>query len=284
MHAPGEFSLAGQQSKFALYRSVDGKWGLPAGRQATTHIFKPALPNLADQDVNEHLCLVTSRLLGLSTARSEVMSFGDERAIVLRRYDRRMTQEGTALRVHQEDICQALGYPPDRKYERGDGGPGVVDMVKLLRSVQTYEQAQASAEHYVKALAYNWLIYGLDAHAKNYSVLLSGAEVRPSPLYDISSVLPYPDSYDLRQMSMAMSVNGKYQNSVIHRDDWRALAFSIDIDPDVVLGWVRNLAENVADAFADAARANRNLVGDLDVVRSLVDSVGRYSDSLARQL
>jgi serine/threonine-protein kinase HipA len=281
--APGQFSLAGAQSKFALYRSPTGQWGLPTGRQATTHILKPALPDLADQDVNEHLCLVAARNLGLRAARSEVMIFGDQRAIVLPRYDRQLASNGQVIRVHQEDLCQALAIPPDRKYEDEDG-PGIVTMVELVRTVQPVAEAVSSTEHYVKALAYNWLIYGPDAHAKNYSLLLSGAEVLPSPLYDISSVLPYPTSFNMPQMAMAMSVNGKYQNNLIHREDWAALAADLGLDPDQVLYWVRDLAVRVPDALNTAARANRSYVGHLPVVQALVDNVARYSRQLAINL
>ena len=44
---------------------------------------------------------------------------------------------------------------------------------------------------FADALAWNWIIGGTDAHAKNYSLLLSGSDVRLAPLYDIASALPY---------------------------------------------------------------------------------------------
>jgi len=47
---------------------------------------------------------------------------------------------------------------------------------------------------FVDALAYNWIIRGTDAHAKNYSVLLSGSQVRLARLYDIATAsTPYTD-------------------------------------------------------------------------------------------
>ena len=117
---PGQFSLAGAQSKFALhFDPATEQWSVPSGRYATTHILKPALPNLADQDVNEHMCLVAARRLGLDAAESLILPFGDERAVVLARYDR-LSVNGEVVRIHQEDICQALGIAPRDKYERGD--------------------------------------------------------------------------------------------------------------------------------------------------------------------
>jgi serine/threonine-protein kinase HipA len=40
---------------------------------------------------------------------------GDEVAICVERYDR-VKQDGTWLRIHQEDVCQALGVRPEMKY------------------------------------------------------------------------------------------------------------------------------------------------------------------------
>lgn len=294
--SPGQFSLAGAQSKFALYQDpVVGGWFIPTGRYATTHILKPALPNLNDQDLNEHLCLVAAGNLGLDAAESAFMQFGDERAIVLTRYDRTVSDEGEIVRVHQEDFCQALGIMPVHKYERGEHrrrgqGPGVVRMVELMREVQPADEARYSAEHYVKALAYNWLIYAPDAHAKNYSILLSGSDALASPLYDISSVLPYPrtglgnEGFDLRRMAMAMSVNGEFQNNLVTGEHWLGLARRLKLDSEEVLGWVTDLADRVPDAFVDAARAERTKTDDRPVVAALVDGVAAYSAKLRFQL
>jgi serine/threonine-protein kinase HipA len=297
LNSPGQFSLAGAQSKFALYRDPNTTgWSIPSGRYATTHIFKPALPHLNDQDINEHLCLVAADNLGLDAAPSRIMHFGDERAIVLTRYDRDVDADGEVTRIHQEDFCQALAVMPVNKYERGDNGapghgPGVVDMIKLMREVQSVDDARDSAEHYIKALAYNWLIYGPDAHAKNYSILLAAADAIPSPLYDISSVLPYPRTgsssdggFDLRHMAMAMSVDGQYQNSLVTGAQWAGLAAKLKLDADEVLGWVDEIAERVPDAFVDAATADREAIGDSRVITALVDGVASYSSALRRNL
>jgi serine/threonine-protein kinase HipA len=282
--APGQFSLAGAQSKFALYRSPTGQWGLPSGRMATTHIFKPSLPYLADQDVNEHLCLAAASKLGLRAAESQISQFGDQRAIVLRRYDRALRPGGEVVRIHQEDFCQALSVSPSRKYEREDGGPGLVAMVDLMRRVQPPAAARLSAEHFAKAMAFNWAIYAPDGHAKNYSVLLRGQEAMPSPLYDISSVLPYPDRYDLRTMAMAMSVNGKYQNNLITGADWRALADKLSADREQMAEWVRTIATNAADAFQDAINDNAAWIKGLRIAPALVTNVAKYAHQLVRYL
>jgi serine/threonine-protein kinase HipA len=120
----GQFSLAGAQAKTALlYR--DGRWGVPHGATATTHILKPAVAGLDDHDLNEHLCLEAARRAGLIAARTHVARFGNETAIVVDRYDRRLVA-GQMTRVHQEDLCQALEIPRQGsiKMKEGQGRPG----------------------------------------------------------------------------------------------------------------------------------------------------------------
>jgi serine/threonine-protein kinase HipA len=283
INAPGQFSLAGAQAKFALHRNPDDDtWGLPAGLSATTHILKPPLEHLAYQEVNEHLCLRAAGALGMRVATSEVMEFGSERAIVLERYDRLRQSDGTVLRVHQEDVCQALGVHPDRKYEREDGGPGVVEVVALLRDHLPPSQAASAVEMVSRAVAYNWVIFGPDAHAKNYSLLLSGPNVRLAPLYDIASVAPYPDRFDLRHMAMAMSVNGKFDNNLVTGDDWRQLARSTGVDPDEMTTWVYEVVSNAPDALADAVRAEEGWIAALDLAHQLVAGVAANSKALLR--
>ena len=60
--------------------------------------------------------------MGITAARTAVISNDDVEAIVVQRYDRAPTPEGGLARVHQEDLCQALGCSPDTKYQF-QGGP-----------------------------------------------------------------------------------------------------------------------------------------------------------------
>jgi serine/threonine-protein kinase HipA len=120
----------------------------------------------------------------MPVADTKVMRFEKEIAIVIERYDRQFSGN-TITRVHQEDICQAIGVLPTKKYQ-SEGGPAPADIVELLRSYST--DRETDLDTFVDALGFNWLIAGTDAHAKNYSLLLaSGPTVRFAPLYDIAS-------------------------------------------------------------------------------------------------
>ena len=126
------------------------------------------------------------------------MTFGSIDVIVYERYDRVVAPDSRILRVHQEDLCQAFGLSPDRKYQR-DGGPDPLAAVGLLQRFST--EPQEDVLRFVDALLYSWLTGGSDAHAKNYSLLLAADDTRLGPLYDLSSDLPYRPAPDI---NMAM--------------------------------------------------------------------------------
>ncbi|WP_283809921.1 HipA domain-containing protein [Bradyrhizobium forestalis] len=152
----GQFSLAGGQPKTALVLK-DNKWGIPSGRIPTTHILKPLTGDFDGHADNEHNCLQLARELGLPAAETKVMRFEQEIAIVVERYDRQVSGNDI-IRVHQEDICQAMGIPPTKKYQN-EGGPTPADVVELLRTYST--DREADLETFVSALVFNWLIGGL---------------------------------------------------------------------------------------------------------------------------
>ena len=246
----GQFSLAGAQSKFALVHDpVLDRWGRASGAVPTTHIVKPASARFPGYEINEHLSMGLAAALGLITARSRIVAFADTRAVVVARYDRVYDGERWR-RVHQEDLCQALGVPPARKYESSNG-PTPVRIAELLRDV-VGEVGQGSVERFASALAFNWLTAGTDAHAKNYSLLLSGPQVRLAPLYDLGSALPYvsdtplrePGTLDAARLRLAMRVGGEYAVRRVRRQHWDALAAQLKLEAGF-LGRVTEMAERI---------------------------------------
>ena len=238
----GQFSLAGAQPKTALLFQNE-RWGVPSGRVPTTHILKPPTGRFDGHAENEHVCLLLARALGLPTATSHVMRFEGEIAIVIERYDR-LCSGKEIIRVHQEDTCQALGIMPTRKYQN-EGGPGVVEVVDLLRT-HSSERGEDVAT-FVNSVAFHWLIAGTDAHAKNYSLLLTaGPRVRLAPLYDIASVLPYGE-IDPHKMKLSMKIGGEYLVRQIGPRHWQKFAREVRIDADELLETLRAMGQRLPD-------------------------------------
>jgi serine/threonine-protein kinase HipA len=247
---PGKMSLPGVQAKTAFYWDDQGKrWGVPSGRAPTTHIIKPAVPGFDGLVENEHLCQAIAALSGLPAAKSSVLTLGDIPYIVVERFDRLPPAPGSAFvqRVHQEDMCQALGLMPGRKYQQ-DGGPSIADIVSLIRRVSS--NPNTDVDRFLDANAFNWLIGGTDAHAKNYSLLISESnEVRLSPLYDLSSQLPYPELIEQR---VAMRIGDHYDIPLIGFTEWQALASACAVNPEILMNRLRHLADKLPEAISAA--------------------------------
>ncbi|HEU4881043.1 MAG TPA: type II toxin-antitoxin system HipA family toxin, partial [Longimicrobium sp.] len=269
---PGYFSLPGAQPKTALLHQ-DGRWGVPSGRIPTTHILKPPLGDLDGFAENEHLCLRLAGALGLPVARSEVMRFAHEVAIVVERYDRVVVGEWIA-RVHQEDFCQALGVPPRIKYQ-AEGGPGVGAMAAVLREFSS--APDEDLDTLLRALALNWVIGGTDAHAKNFSVLIAARQVRLAPLYDVASVLPYPRRIPLQKANLALRVGGEYRLVKIGRRHWERLVAEMGLGADAV-DRVREVVREAPSRMEDICAAARGEDIDHPVVDVLDDAVRRNAE------
>ncbi len=278
----GQFSLAGAQAKVALLHE-DGRWGRPRGRRPTSHILKPAVSGFDDHDLNEHLCLALARRLGITAVRTRVVEFEDTRAIVVERYDRlRDARDGHWQRVHQEDMCQALSVMPERKYQ-AEGGPGPRDIVSLLRRVQPRHEARMSVQGFVDALALNWLIGGTDAHAKNYSLLLSGSAVRLAPLYDVASALPYP-RLDVHRAKLAMKVGGEYRLREISRRHWERESKELGVDREELVHRLADLAARIPDELSAVCADPALKALDSALPARLTDAVSEHASRCARIL
>ena len=268
-HDRGKMSLPGAQAKTAFcWDERRSRWGVPSGRAPTTHIIKPEVPGFDGLVENEHLCQDIARRLGLLAARSSVLTLNETTYIVIERFDRLPPPRGSAFvrRVHQEDMCQALGLMPGAKYQQ-DGGPGIPDIVALIRRVGS--DPDTDVHRFIDANAFNWLIGGTDAHAKNYSLLIgAGDEIRLSPLYDLSSQLPYPELIDQR---VAMKIGGEYDIPLIGFSEWEALASACAVDSKLLMNRLRQLADALPDAVS-AARDQALADGlNREVVTTLAD-------------
>jgi serine/threonine-protein kinase HipA len=171
-------------------------------------------------------------------------------------------------RLHQEDFCQALSIHPTLKYQN-QGGPSAKQIVETIRSNVSSHRlsvgnpkfefaAHDDVQTFIDALIFNWLIGGTDAHGKNYSLLIgSGGMVRLAPLYDIASILPYPN-IDPRTAKMAMKIGDRYELMEISFSDWRKLAASVRVDGDALIDRIRALAKELPDRLSDEIKTMRD--------------------------
>lgn len=246
---PGEhWSLGGTQQKFALRRQSE-RWYVAHGAEATTHIVKPGIRKMKAQALDEHASMRAARVVGLDAAYTEYTSFRSQDAIVVTRFDRASADGDQVVRLHQEDLCQALGVV--EKYE-SEGGPSALDIVRMLREVsETSGAARRNVGRFVDGLIYNTVIGAPDAHARNYAVLLDGDSVNLAPIYDVASGFAYDPPTGGRRV-MSMSVGGELELDKIGRESWSRFADAAGLDADRTVARAEELEALVPDAIDSA--------------------------------
>ena len=229
-------SLAGAQNKLAVIETDDGL-AVPLDGRPSTHVLK--LPNSDYKGLveNEALMLSVAAAVGLPVVDHEVITLGETRVLLVARYDREVT-DGQVLRLHQQDLCQATGLPPDTKYE-SEGGPSLQTVFDLVR--REVADPLTAATTLLDWVAFNVLVHNADAHAKNVSILRT-AEGQPelAPFYDLVCTGAYP--FDHR---MAMSVGGQFDPGAVDKNNWVQLASDIGIGKSLVLSTVERMADRI---------------------------------------
>jgi serine/threonine-protein kinase HipA len=266
-------SIAGGQEKTALLK-IGNIWHLPRRSTPTSHILKLPLGivgglklDLTHSVDNEWLCAALLAELGFNVASTDISRFGEQRVLILERFDRRWQEVGTAdpksarfkppsgawlARLPQEDLCQATGVPYDRKYE-ADGGPGIPDILAILARA---EQSRDDRRVFALAQLAFWMLAAIDGHAKNFSIFhRPGGTYGLTPLYDVVSAWPVMGhganklSPKKVKLAMALRDSGRphYKRSEIHPRHFEAFATSLG-DPEVWAAMIK-LAEDVSGAI-----------------------------------
>jgi serine/threonine-protein kinase HipA len=207
------FSLAGAQGKLVV-AIRNGKFSLPLGGAPSTHILKPPSAHYEGLVENEFFCMRLAARLGLDVASVEMGKAADLPFLQVKRFDREELADGHLDRIHQEDFCQALGIPPEMKYQQ-EGGPSLKRCFALVRSISSVPGPDVLK--LFDAVVFNFLIGNSDAHGKNFSFLYTASGARLAPLYDLVSTRSYAHLSE----DMAMKVGGTKSPAKIGTKDWR---------------------------------------------------------------
>jgi len=267
-------SLAGVQRKLVLVREGSGRFGVPTADAPSTHLIKPEYeheyPSLAH---NEMFCMSVARRLGLPAAETELISIGERPCLVSRRFDRSTDGEG-AVRLHQEDLCQALAVPSNLKYQ-SELGPGFARFRTLLAEIGR----GADVRRMVRAAAMNFVLGNSDAHGKNFAILFTDEGRELAPLYDIVSTAVY----DLDE-EMAMAIGDNFDPDGVRMVDWFEMSADCDLAPRPFVALVRETAaetQECARAVAAAAQAEGWHVPLIDEILAVVERrAGRIESEL----
>lgn len=284
-------SIAGAQEKTALLHH-EGQWLLPHGSTPTTHIFKLPLGLVGHMQAdmrtsveNEWLCSKIMEAYAIPIARCEIQHFEDQKALVVERFDRTPSSDGSwIIRLPQEDMCQATGISPLHKYQ-SDGGPGIARIMELLLGSDDAEQDR---NNFFKAQILFWVLAATDGHGKNFSIAhLSAGNYRATPIYDVLSAHPVIGTGKNRisphKAKLAMAVRGStnyYLIEKVQRRHWIAQAQQVGLGAAAA----ERLIEEVIEATESVIGEVGNLLPDdfpMDVAEAVFSGMSRQSARLA---
>ena len=218
-------SLAGVQSKLGVALDSDGHICIPLDGAPSTHILKPCSERLFGSVQNEALCLTLARRSGLDVPKVTTGKAGDRQYFLIERYDR-LQQGERWRRLHQEDFCQALGKPPSAKYESnqsGIKGPTLANLFAVTRNAMSAPDVLRLLDH----VLFNIIAGNTDAHAKNYSLMISGKGFKLAPLYDVLCAAVWPNV----TKNLAQKIAGKNRGDHLKRRHWHQFAADCGLNP-----------------------------------------------------
>lgn len=194
-------SLAGAQNKLPVICSNNKIY--EAKDAPSTHIIKPARKDNRFKSLvyNEYICMKSAKLAGINTAEVSLLDINDVNgnesdALLIERYDREssknsITGQEITRRLQQEDLCQLCSIPSTMKYELS-GGPGFKE---LFSKINQFSLVPVKDDIEVfRRLIFSLVIGNYDAHAKNFSFLVSAdGTISLSPAYDLVCTALYED-------------------------------------------------------------------------------------------
>jgi len=272
-------SLAGVQSKLAVGVDDHGRICVPTVGSPSTHILKPDSERLPGGVHNEAFCLILAKRLGLPTVEVATGKAGSRTYLLVKRYDR-MGGGGRWRRLHQEDFCQALGRPPSAKYEvnhTGVSGPAINEMFDLTRRLM----APTELLRLLDMSIFNVIACNTDAHAKNYSIMITAAGASLAPVYDLMCGEPWRHV----TKNLAQRIAGKSRGDELTGKDWQRFARECGLGARQVIARVRTLAQSaLAEAGSAAAQVSGMPAGPHLILEEVQASVTRRAQTLLAQL
>ena len=263
-------SLAGAQEKLGLRIDPDGVMFLPEGTAASTHIVKPenASADFPFCPANEFFCMRLADELKVPVPQVSLRHL-PEPLYIIERFDRNRSKpkkgEGASpiQRLHQIDLCQALGVSPSRKYE-SEGGLGLHHLFEVLLG-PFIDRPAVAVNAVIQWVAFNYLIGNLDAHAKNIAFLLRGQKAEVAPFYDMLCVEAY-----LPRATMSMSIAGENKPGWVEGIHWDALAYEARVAPRLVRGVLSRMNNALPDAISKVIGDERLLPVERDFIRTKI--------------
>lgn len=222
------FSVPGFQTKFSAIHN-GRRYTIRRGTEAGAFIAKLPSSTYPDIVLNEGTCFRLASAVGINTAGAEVRPIAEldvpegvreefSEFLLVPRFDRMKRADGSTGRVHFEELTQALGIDPNKKYHR------LQDAMRALLVI--LKVSEAPIEDFDEVFR-RWTAYALmgntDAHAKNWGLVYpDGRSARLAPAYDMVCVASYAAGAD----GGGLAINKKMDESLRAWDEDAAEALA----------------------------------------------------------
>lgn len=241
-------SMAGVQDKINVTITFDGQMGFGEGKLVSTHLLKFEKQKLSHLVINEYVSMQLAQQCGIQVANVELIRFGKYPALLIKRFDRKLTPSGEVMRRHVIDGCQALNLPPEYKYERNFGSGRDVAHIRegasLAKLFELANQCTNPADTKNKMLdwiLFNLLIYNYDAHGKNISFYVRKNGMSLTPFYDLVNIKMYPQF----ESDMAMALGDDFDGETIKAYQLADFADSCQLSRSYLAKQLKNMASTL---------------------------------------
>ena len=199
--------------------------------------------------------MVLAKRCELNTPTVTTGRAGTRTYLLIDRYDRLKVGDRWR-RIHQEDFCQALGYFPGSKYERnstGRPGPRLSKMFEFIRDKVNI----ADVPRFLDYLIFNVIVCNTDAHAKNYSVIITAGGASLAPIYDVMC----SEAWENVTRNLANTIAGKTRGDYIKGRHWQREASACGLNPTMVLNRVEAVSGRVIKEIEKAVEEVEHMPG-----------------------
>lgn len=257
-------SIAGAQDKLPVYIENDQFYLPVTSGSPTTHIIKPANAGFPDIPRNEAFCMDLAQHIGLLVPESRLMKIDNHELFVVNRYDRKKTTK-KVIRIHQEDFCQAMGLPADRKYQE-KGGPGFLQC-RLLADEFLSDSGVDVRINFAHIMIFNYLIGNHDAHGKNFSIIHE-PDLKFAPFYDLLSTQVYP-----LDNKFAMAIGQTYRHDRVKEHSFKQFARDMNIRPEKLYSLMEQMLQVVTKTYAPLLAEHEKKYGPSKIYNDLFEVI-----------
>lgn len=259
-------SLAGAQDKVGVVLGGE-RLLLPQHGAASTHLLKLPNRDFAALPENEALVLELARRVGLPVVVSRLWTRTATAMLLIERFDR--IAGDPIVRLHQEDLCQALGLDRRRKYEH-EGGPSFAQCFSLV--MRTSARPTSDARVLLDWLAFCLVVGNRDNHGKNLAVLRKAdGSWQLAPLYDLVCTT----AYDRLSRRLAMRIGGRDDGGNLPAVAWHDEAGALGIKAKYLVGLVEAMTDAVAHELPGAVATIAAQLGRDDALVAVRQSIGK---------